>query len=364
MPRKLEDAVVVITGASSGIGRAAALAFARHGATVVAAARRELPLQEVATACENLGGRALVAPTDTADEPSVQELARRAIENFGRIDVWVNNAAVTLFARFEESPPDAYRRVLETNLFGYIHGARAALPYFREQGSGILINVASVVGVIGQPYTSAYVASKFAIRGLSASLRMETLDAPDIHVCTVLPASIDTPLFQHAANYTGRAVRPMSPVYAADHVAAAIVRLAEAPQREVFVGNAGRLLGLLHSVAPGLAERLLARQVDRSHFQERSAPPTPGNLFRPMPEWTSVSGGWRAPTGRALGGAALVGLAAFPAAVAAWQRTRTGLNPPWPFRGRRRKGLGRLPALAAWGLGLISARRPRVNVQL
>ncbi|HET6518579.1 MAG TPA: SDR family NAD(P)-dependent oxidoreductase, partial [Geminicoccaceae bacterium] len=121
-----------------------------------------------------------------------------------RIDVWVNNAAVTLFGRLEETPPEVFDRVIRTNLFGYIYGARAVVPYFREQGSGTLTNVSSIVAYAGQPYTSAYVMTKAAIRVFGECLRQELLDAPDIHVCTVLPASSDTPLFQHGANYTGR----------------------------------------------------------------------------------------------------------------------------------------------------------------
>ena len=194
MTREIGNTVVVITGASTGIGRAAALKFAGQGATVVVSGRREPVLQRLAEHCEKLGGRALAIPADVTDQEAIKSLARRAIETFGRIDVWVNNAAVTLFARIEEAPYEAYRKVIETNLFGYIHGARAVLPYFRKQGSGTLINVSSVVGKIGSPFVSAYTTSKFGIVGLSKSLRMELQDAPDIHVCTVLPASIDTPL--------------------------------------------------------------------------------------------------------------------------------------------------------------------------
>jgi short-subunit dehydrogenase len=189
-----------------------------------------------------------------------------------RIDVWVNNAAVTLFARIEEAPYEAYRKVLETNLFGYIHSARAVLPYFRKQGSGTLINVSSVVGKPGSPFVSAYTISKFGIVGLSESLRMELQDAPDIHVCTVLPASIDTPLFQHAANFMGRAVKPLEPIYSADQVANAIVDLARRPRREIMVGNAGRIQALMHAIAPGLIERRYAKQVEKNHFQDKPAP--------------------------------------------------------------------------------------------
>jgi NAD(P)-dependent dehydrogenase (short-subunit alcohol dehydrogenase family) len=316
------DSAVVITGASSGIGRATALAFARAGASVALAARREQALHELAGECERLGGRALAVPTDVTDAEAVRALAARAVGRFGRIDVWVNNAAVSLFGRFEETPPDAYRRVLETNLLGYVHGARAAIPQFREQGSGMLVNVSSIVGRVGQPYTSAYVISKWAIRGLSECLRQELRDAKDIHVCTVLPASIDTPLFQHAGNYTGRAVKPMRPVYDADEVAAAIVKLAGKPKREVLVGRAGRLMSWQHTLVPGLAERTVARQVDKDHFEDAPAAPTAGNLFEPSGA-DAVSGGWRARSERRRRGAALAAVVAIAVpALAAWSWRR------------------------------------------
>jgi short-subunit dehydrogenase len=295
MPRPIKDSVIVITGASSGIGRATALEFAKQGATLLLAARREAVLQDVAIECDRLGGQALAVPTDVTDADAVQALARRAVDTFGRLDVWVNNAAVTLFARFEEAPLDTYRRVIETNLFGYIHGARAALPYFREQGSGILINVDSVVGKTAEPYTSAYTISKYGILGMSNGLRIELqLDnASDIHVCVVMPASIDTPIFQNAANYTNRKVKPLNPVYPAQQVAEAIVGLVERPQREVIVGQAGHLLVMEHALAPDLYERMMARQMEDDHFENEPALPADGNVFEPTPHYTSISGGWQ-----------------------------------------------------------------------
>ena len=294
MPRpQLTDSVVVVTGASSGIGRATALMLARTGATLLLAARREGPLRELAQECAHMGGRAQVVPTDMTDEGAVHRLATNAIEHHGRLDGWVNNAGVSLFGRFEEVPIDAFRRVIETNFFGYVHGARAALRRFREQGHGVLVNVSSLSGRAGQPYTSAHCASKFAINGLSACLREELLDEGDIHVCTVLSGSVDTPLFQHAANYTGRAVKPIDPILQPERVARAIVNCLEAPQSEVFVGLASRPLALLQTLNPARHERHMGREVGGNHFEDRSAPPTAGNLFDPMPEWAGVDGGWK-----------------------------------------------------------------------
>jgi NAD(P)-dependent dehydrogenase (short-subunit alcohol dehydrogenase family) len=368
MQRKIRDSVIVITGASSGIGRATALDFARRGSTVVVAARREQPLREVATECERLGGRALAVPTDVTDEGAVRQLARRAVESFGRIDVWVNNAAVSLFARFEEAPPEAYRRVIETNLFGYIHGARAALPYMREQGSGVVINNSSMVGKVGQPYTSAYVLSKWAIRGLAECLRMELSldDAKDVHVCTILPASIDTPIFQHAANYTGRATKAMRPVYDADKVARAIVGLAERPRREVMVGSAGRMIALQRLLAPAVAERMLARQVDTDHFQDRPAPPTDGNLFEPIAEGVGISGGWKEDGQAPMPiRPVLTGLAAGVPALAAWWWLRPAANGRslLPFGRRRRTGVRAILDAAPAALGR-DRRRPGLPIPL
>ncbi|MFL6651765.1 MAG: SDR family oxidoreductase [Sulfurifustaceae bacterium] len=309
MRRKIDGMVVVITGASTGIGRATALALAKRRATVILTARREPILRAVAAQCEQLGGRALVAPADVTDDEAVRRVARQAAEAFGRIDVWINNAAVTVLGRFEDTPAEAYRRVIETNLFGYVHGARAVLPYFRSQEEGVLVNVASIVGKISQPFASAYAASKFGIIGLTESLRMELSEMPGIHVCAVLPGSVDTPLYEHAANYTGRALQPVQPVYSAEEVAETIIAAIRAPNRDIFVGAAPRVMAAFHNLLPRWFERVYTVQVETKHFRDSPAPASPGNLFQPMDGYDSASGGWRAlPARRATGRAVAAGL--------------------------------------------------------
>jgi short-subunit dehydrogenase len=290
----MEGLVVVITGASSGIGRATAHEFASKGASVVLVARDRIALDDARIECEDLGGTAIAVPADTANESDVKLVAQQALDAFGRIDVWVNNASITLFARFDLAPPDVYRRVIETNFFGYVNGARAALAEFRRQGYGLLVNVASVVSGTPQPFTSAYVASKYAVRGWSACLRMELKleKLHDIHVCTVMPSAIDTPIFQHGANYTGRAAKALRPAYPPEKVARTIVSLVQHPRDEVVVGAAGKAM-LKAAASRKVYEKVAARHIDRDHFQDRPATASDGNAFTSTGPH-SVTGGWNA----------------------------------------------------------------------
>ncbi|MBT2596986.1 SDR family oxidoreductase [Arthrobacter sp. ISL-72] len=294
---RLRDCVVVITGASSGIGRATAIRLARKGARLILAARGTEALQTLAKECRKRGGKAIAVTTDTTDAEAMEALAARAVEEFGRLDAWVNNAAVSVFGRMTEIPLQDFQRVLDVNITGYVHGARAALPRLRAQGSGVLINVASIVGEVSQPYTAPYSMSKAAVRALGVSLRSELrLDGvTGVKVCTILPAAIDTPFFQHAANYTGRKVVAMPPVYTPARVAKSILKALKRPRRELVVGPAGRYMVLNHRFLPRRVEDAMAIQVDKTHLSRKHpAENSTGNLYQPSNRVraASVRGGW------------------------------------------------------------------------
>jgi short-subunit dehydrogenase len=301
----LNDIAVVITGGSSGVGRATAHAFARRGANVVLTARAAGPLEDAAAECEALGGRAVAFPADVTSPDAMRRVADVAVGHFGGLDVWVNNAGLGAVGRFHEVPIEAHRRVVETNLIGYLHGAHAALPHFIEQEQGVLINNVSIGGFIPTPYAASYAASKFGVRAFSNSLRQELRAWPDIHVCAVYPFFMDTPGVQHGANYTGRALQPAPPVYAPEKTAEAIVNLAERPRRQVMVGAIARLAKLEYQLAPRLVEWGLARFTEAYLSRAEPSPVTAGNLYEPMPEQAGLHGGWRWSLPRGATGAAL-----------------------------------------------------------
>ncbi|MFJ4054924.1 SDR family oxidoreductase [Pseudomonas sp. NPDC089743] len=293
----LRGKVVVITGASSGIGRAAAHAFACTGARLVLAARDEQALFDVLDECTDCGTDAVAIVTDVTRSDQVQALATQAAEfGHGRIDIWVNNAGVGAVGNFEQTPLQAHEQVIQTDLIGYLRGAYVVLPYFKAQRSGILINTLSLGSWIAQPYAAAYSASKFGLRGLTEALRGELTEFPDIHVCDIYPAVMDTPGFRDGGNYTGHALTPPGPIYDPQQVAKAMVASAISPRAHTTVGTAARLAHLASYLVPRLAlvtGWLTRRALNRSP----SARITSGNLFEPTSDRRSVEGGWKSSNG-------------------------------------------------------------------
>jgi NAD(P)-dependent dehydrogenase (short-subunit alcohol dehydrogenase family) len=259
-------------------------------------------------------------PLDVTDAAAVEELARATAESFGKIDVWVNNAALTMFARLEDAPVEDIARIIDTNVLGYFYGTRAALPWMREQGRGVIVNVGSILSEMPAPFLAPYVVSKAAGLALSACVRTELRDAPGVKVGTVLPGAIDTPFFHHAANYTGWGLQPLRPTYDPTRVARAVVSCARWPRRKVHVGVLAGMAVWAHRRSSVVTEPIIARMVSKKHFTDEPAPATSGNLYRPD-GMAEVSGGWQPNhRTRAVGATAAVGVAAAAAALARRRR--------------------------------------------
>jgi short-subunit dehydrogenase len=257
MRRSVSEQVIVLTGASSGIGRETALEFARRGAKLALAARNKEALDTLAAEVERLGGEALAVPVDVSDVNQVAELAARAAARFGRIDTWVNNASVSTYGFVEQMDVAEIRRVIEVNLLGEIYGMKAALPHLRETG-GTIINVSSTLGRRAVPLQAAYCAAKHGVVAFGEALRLELRHAKvPVQVVDVLPSSVNTPLFEHARSKLGVLPRPIAPIYEPRVVAQTIVAVAERPVRQVFAGGAGRLLEVGQRLSPSLVDRYL-----------------------------------------------------------------------------------------------------------
>jgi NAD(P)-dependent dehydrogenase (short-subunit alcohol dehydrogenase family) len=292
--KPLRNKLVVITGASSGIGRATAHAFATEGARLVLGARDEAALADVVEECAARGATALAVPTDVTDSQQMRSLADRAAAfGGGRIDIWINNAGVGAVGSFEETPLEAHEQVLQTDLLGYLRGAYVAWPFFKAQKRGILINTLSLGSWVAQPYAAAYSASKYGLRGLSEALRGELHAYPDIHVCDIYPAVMDTPGFRDGGNFTGHALKPPPPVYDPHRVAAAMVACALRPRQSTTVGGAATIARLAHFLLPGFP--LLSGWLTRLGLEHSpQAQSSSGNLFVPSKGERRVEGGWRA----------------------------------------------------------------------
>ena len=292
---EINKRTVVITGASSGAGRAIALQFARRAERLILASRNMKMLEEVAEECRIFGAEVKCLEVDVTDYHAVINLAAAADEFGNGIDIWVNNAGVLAVGAFDEIPMEVSEQVLKTNLLGYMHGAHAVLPYFKKQGKGILINNISIGGFLAVPMGAAYSASKFGLRGFGQALKAELAAYPDIHVCDAFPAFLDSPGIQHAANYTGKYLKPSPPVYDPERLAQAIAKLADQPKKEKMVGSVSVLLRLSAGLFPTLTQ-FVAGAVIKGYLKRADPiPTTNGNIFAPVPFGNAVHGGWGIP---------------------------------------------------------------------
>jgi short-subunit dehydrogenase len=287
--RPLGEQVIVITGASSGIGLATARAAAAAGARLVLVARDRETLDTLAREMTGSVGQVIAVAADVGDAEQVEAAARRAMERFGRIDTWVNDAGVTVYAPLAETPLDEHERLFRTNYFGVVNGTNAALPHLRKSG-GALITIGSIASDLPTPLLGAYAASKHAIKGFVNSLRIELVtERAPVSVTLIKPSGIDTPIGRHAANHQGHEALIPPPVYDPELVARAILYAAEHPRRELTVGGLGRLNVLLGTHFPGLLDHAARFLIPA--LTDPARPPTPGDdLFAPAGEGHVRSG--------------------------------------------------------------------------
>jgi short-subunit dehydrogenase len=290
--KRLQDQVIVITGASSGIGLTAAEMAAEHGARVVLNARNATDLQQVVERIRQRGGQAIAVAGDVADDEAMDFLAQQAADNFGRIDTWVNNAGIGMYGRLWETPMAEKRRLFDVNLWGVVHGCKAAVRHLRANG-GAIINIGSVASDRAIPLLGIYSASKFAVKGYTDALRMEVEQAGwPIAITLVKPASINTPFIEHARNHMQWEPEFAAPVYAPEEVARAILRCAERPTREIIIGGGGRMMSMMQTIAPRMTDRYMERMLFTQQQQNEPAH-TADALYEPQ-----ADGRRRGPTER------------------------------------------------------------------
>jgi short-subunit dehydrogenase len=313
---------VVVTGASSGIGRATALELADRGAHVTAVARREDALATLSADARGRRGTLRTVAADVTDAAAMVAVADDAAAQGGGLNAWINNAAVNLYGPIDGPPVADQHRVIATNVGGYLNGIRAALPHLREAGSGVIVNVSSVLGFVPGPYQAAYAASKHAIHGLTTSVRAE-LRRDGIRVCEVAPGPVDTPLFRQAGNHMGRVVVPPDPIVTPERVTRAILAALVRPKATRIVGVQQRMTVAAGRVAPRLTERLARRLTAQVHFSDAPVPALPGNLHEPGDVPATIDGGWRT-----AGRAAVVAAAVSAAAALVHVRERSEVSSP------------------------------------
>ena len=278
--RAIEDQVIVITGASSGIGLATALAAAEFGARLVLNARSEETLRSIAESIRELGGDAQFVAGDVADRTVVEGIATVAVSTYGRIDTWVNDAGVSIYGRLAEATDADNRRLFETNFWGVVYGSLVALPHL-SASRGVLINVGSEVSEAVVPLQGMYSASKHAVKGFTDALRVELLhDKVPVTVTLIQPGATDTPFPQHARNYMDREPALPTPLDDPFHVAEKILEAATSEKRAIKVSTMAKMNVAIARFAPAIGDRMASKQMDRQHYEEPPRNPS-GALYVP-----------------------------------------------------------------------------------
>jgi NAD(P)-dependent dehydrogenase (short-subunit alcohol dehydrogenase family) len=278
--KKIHDQVIVITGASSGIGLVTAKKAAAAGARVVLSSRNERDLVAVVEEIREAGGRAVYEIADVSSQREVEWIAQTALREFGRIDTWVNNAGVTMYGKIMETPLEDMRRLFDVLYWGVVHGSRSAVPHLRREG-GALINIASVLAERAVPLQGTYSAAKHAVKAFTDTLRMELeAEGAPISVTLIKPTSIDTPLFDKAKSLLGVEPQPLPPVYAPEIVARTILDCARKPVRDVEIGGAARAMTVLETIAPRWTDRALERTGFTKQVTERPLDGRSDNLYQ------------------------------------------------------------------------------------
>jgi NAD(P)-dependent dehydrogenase (short-subunit alcohol dehydrogenase family) len=295
--KPIEEQVVVLMGASSGIGRETALRFARKGAKVVVSARGEKGLDSLVQEIRGQGGEATYVVADTSDFGQVEALAERAVREYGRLDTWVHLAAVGLFATFEETAPEEFARVVDVNLMGQVYGAMAALPHLKREGRGALIHISSVEAKRSFPFHGAYGASKHGVDGFLEALRVELKhEGWPISVTQVMPGTINTPFFDKGRSKIG--VKPVGipPIYEPETVANIILYAAEHPARDLVSGGAAQALIINQRLSPRMLDAVLATQAGfgPQKTEEPRSEDDPDNLYGPIRGHDTAKNGFRA----------------------------------------------------------------------
>lgn len=292
--KRLADQVVVVFGASSGIGRATALRLASKGARVVAAGRNREGLETLATDIRARGGQCITTLAEASDFEQVGNAAKEAVERFGHLDTWIHVAGVGVWSKVEETRPEEIRRVMEVNFYGQVYGAMAALPHIRREGRGALIHISSVEALVSPPYQAAYAASKHALNGFLDSLRVELLaERVPIAVTEVMPAGVNTPLFDKGLCRLGVKPKPVPPMYEPEVVSELIVYAAEHRRRRLYAGGAAKFFMTAESWMPGTSDFVIRMTAIKGQRTDQAKPPGgPDNLFHTLEGYNSVRNGF------------------------------------------------------------------------